>query len=86
MQGKREKPDPMLKDAQDETEMVIFDAVDNLLKTTNTDPQEVRHAPAGAPSRPAPPTPGCALDDAEPGPAPARRRKVRKRAARAAMG
>ncbi len=41
MQGKREKPDPTLKDAQDETEMVIFDAVDNLLKTTNTDPQEV---------------------------------------------
>ena len=42
MQGKREKLEPTLKDAQDETEMVIFDAVENLLKATNTDPQEAR--------------------------------------------
>ena len=40
MQGKRERLEPTLKDAQDETEMVIFDAVENLLKTTNTAPQE----------------------------------------------
>ena len=40
MQGKRERLEPTLKDAQDETEMVIFDAVENLLKTTNTAAQE----------------------------------------------
>jgi hypothetical protein len=86
MQGKREKPDPTLKDAQDETEMVIFDAVDNLLKTTNTDPQEVR-ARRRAPRRnPAPPAPGWAPDGAGPGPAPASRCGVLERAARATMG
>jgi hypothetical protein len=31
-----------LKDAMDETEMVIFDVVENLLRNNNVDPQEVR--------------------------------------------
>lgn len=30
-----------LKDAMDETEMVIFDVVENLLRNNNVDPQEV---------------------------------------------
>lgn len=31
-----------LKDAMDETEMIIFDVVENLLRNNNVDPQEVR--------------------------------------------
>jgi hypothetical protein len=30
-----------LKDAMDETEMIIFDVVENLLRNNNVDPQEV---------------------------------------------
>lgn len=45
MQGKRERLEPTLKDAQEETEMVIFDAVENLLKTTNTAAQEACPCP-----------------------------------------
>lgn len=33
--------EPLLQDAQNETEMIIFDAVGGLLKRTNTDPSEV---------------------------------------------
>ena len=41
MNGKRQKMDPTTQDAQDETEMIIFDVVGNLLKNTNTSPAEV---------------------------------------------
>jgi hypothetical protein len=41
IQGKRTETQPSLKDAQEETEFVIFDAVGNLLAKTNTDPSEV---------------------------------------------
>lgn len=41
MSGKRQKMDPTTQDAQEETEMIIFDVVGNLLKTTNTSPAEV---------------------------------------------
>ena len=41
-QGKRgDATNPTLADAQAETELIIFDFVDNLLKKTNTDPLEV---------------------------------------------
>ena len=45
IQGKRQKQVPTLQDAQDETEMILFDVVSNLLETTNTNPLEVTLVP-----------------------------------------
>ena len=56
LKSKKGKIDPSLQDCQEETEMIMFDVVENVLKKTSIDPKKVLCLPLTSPTTPGTPT------------------------------
>ena len=53
--SKKGKVDVTLQDCQEESEMIMFDVVENVLKKTSIDPKKVPCLPMTPPATPEPP-------------------------------